>query len=67
MCPPYNFYLHEVELKEKLADVFTASQQGTSTSSKSIIAYLINKFNPDAKKHEGVRGVEISIFLILVQ
>ena len=52
MCPPYNFHLHEVELKEKLADVFTASQQGTSASSKSIIADLINKYNPNANKHE---------------
>ena len=30
------FYIHEVELKEKLLDVFTAPQGGTSNSSKSL-------------------------------
>lgn len=43
-----NFYIHEVELKEKLADSFTRTlQQGLPTSSKSIISDLINKFNSD--------------------
>lgn len=40
------FYLHEVELKKKLADVFLTPSGRTSTSSKSIIADLINKLNP---------------------
>ena len=35
------FYIHEIELKEKLANVFSTSQQGTLTSSKSIIADLV--------------------------
>ena len=41
------FYIHEVELKEKLADVFSTAHHGTSTSSKSIIADLVNNFNPN--------------------
>lgn len=43
------FYLHEVEITKKLADVFTAPQGGTSASSKSIIADLINDLNPITK------------------
>lgn len=39
------FYLHEVELKEKLANVFLTPFGRTSASSKSIIADLVNKFN----------------------
>lgn len=41
------FYLHEVELTKKLADVFQTSLGGTSASSKSIIADLVNKLNPN--------------------
>ncbi len=44
------FYLHEIELKKKLADVFLTSLGGTSTSSKSIIADLIDKLNPNVIK-----------------
>ena len=46
------FYIHEVELKEKLADVFSTAHHGTSTSSKSIIANLVNNFNPATYKQE---------------
>ncbi len=48
------FYLHEVELKRKLADVFSTSVNvsGTSASSKSIIADLINKLNHSNKQSE---------------
>lgn len=46
------FYIHEVELKEKLADVFSTAHHGTSTSSKSIIANLVNNFNPTTYKQE---------------
>ena len=41
--------------------------RGNSKGSNNSIIYKENKFNPDVKKHEGMRGVEISIFLILVQ
>ena len=42
------FYIHEVEIIEKLSDVFSRTfQQGTSESSKSIIADLVNNFNPN--------------------
>lgn len=40
------FYLHEIEYKKKLADVFLTPFGRTSTSSKSIIADLVNNFNP---------------------
>ena len=43
------FYIHEIELKEKLTDVFSTAHHGTSVSSKSIIADLINKNNPAQK------------------
>ena len=39
------FYLHEVELIQKLSDVFSTAQHGTSDNSKSIMAGLIKKFN----------------------
>lgn len=42
------FYLHEVGLSEKLADVFKTAINGTPTSSKLIIAKEIAKFNPSA-------------------
>lgn len=45
-------YLHEIELKKKLVDVFSTAHHGTSTSSKSIIADLVSKYNPDVKQHE---------------
>ena len=43
------FYIHEIELKEKLADVFSTAHHGTSTSSKSIITNLIRNFNPNVQ------------------
>lgn len=45
-------YIHEVELKEKLADVFSTTYHSTLASSKSIIANLVNDFNPTTYKQE---------------
>ena len=46
-------YIHEVELKNKLADVFTTSYNtSTPASSKSIISKLINKINSDGKFYQ---------------
>lgn len=40
------FYIHKIELKEKLSDVFSRTfQQGTSESSIFIITDLVNNFN----------------------
>ena len=56
------FYLHEVEIKEKLADVFkTPTQGGTSPVSKLIIAQWLEKVNPTLEKNleKKFRRVEI--------
>ena len=45
------FYLHEVELKKKLADVFLTPLGRTSASSKSIIADLVNKYNHNSNNY----------------
>lgn len=43
------FYLHEVEITNKLADVFKTANGSTPTSSNLIIADKINKLNPNVK------------------
>ena len=48
------FYIHEVELTKKLSDDFTTFQQGSSSSSKSIISKQIN----DVKKNLQSQGGE---------
>ena len=46
------FYLHEVEITNKLADVFKTANGSTSTSSNLIITDKIQKFNPNVKENE---------------
>ena len=44
------FYLHEVEIKEKLANVFKTATGSTSPTSKLIISQLLAKIKEQDKK-----------------
>ena len=46
------FYLHEVEVKEKLADVFKTANGSTSPVSRLIISHLIEKIKSDSGKNQ---------------
>lgn len=52
------FYLHEVEITNKLADVFKTVNDSTPTSSKLIITDLINNLNPDVKNSEQTNKID---------
>ena len=52
------FYIHEVELIKKLSDDFTTFQQGSSSSSKSIISKQINDVKKNLQSQGGVRFQE---------
>ncbi|MBR3889874.1 hypothetical protein IKJ53_05105 [bacterium] len=72
MCPPYNFHLHNGKFKQLLKNgqiIYDLSDKSAiqNVSDTNSITDNAEDFNPDVKKHERVRGVEISIFLILVQ
>ena len=55
------FYLHEVEIKEKLADVFKTANGSTSPVSRLIISHLIEKIKRDSEENQGNSEIQHSL------